>query len=97
MSEPELIKRTLEQFLEQMGAPPVRTLVDLNSRWGEIVGPGLHGPTRPIELIDGVLVVGCDDATWASQITWMDAQIKRRFSAAFDGLSVQRVTTRILP
>lgn len=97
MSDPQPIKRTLEQFLSQMGAPPVRTLVDLNSRWGEIVGPGLNGPTRPIELIDGILVVGCDDATWASQITWMDAQIKRRFSAAFDGLTVQRVTTRILP
>ncbi len=95
MTDPSPIKATLERFLSQMGAPPVRTLIDLRDRWVDVVGPGLDGPTRPIELIDGVLVIGCDDATWASQITWMDAQIKRRFAEAFDGQVVRRITTRI--
>ncbi len=95
MSEPIEIGVTLERFLAQMGAPPARTLTSLHERWPEIVGPGLAGPTRPIELVDGVLVIACDDSSWASQIGWMDGQIKSRFAAIFDDVTVQRISVRV--
>ncbi len=95
MTEPTKIGHTLERFLKQMGAPPARTLTALHERWPDVVGPGLAGPTRPIELVDGVLVIACEDASWASQIGWMDGQIKQRFAAIFDGVAIRRISVRI--
>ena len=92
--EPSPLRSGLERFLRHLGAPPTDVVSELGRRWGEIVGPALDGPTRPVELIDGVLVVACDDPAWASQITWMEGQITRRFAAIFDGVEVQRVVTR---
>lgn len=93
--EPASLRSGLERFLKHLGAPPTDVVAELGRRWGEIVGPALDGPTRPVELIDGVLVVACDDPAWASQIAWMEGQIARRFAAIFDGAEVRRVTTRL--
>lgn len=92
---PEKIGETLERFLRQMGAPPARTLANLAGLWPKIVGPALADRTRPVEVIDGVLVIGCDDAGWASQIGWMDAQIKERFAQTFDGAEIRRIQVKI--
>ncbi len=94
-SEPEPIGVTLERFLANMGAPPTRTLTSLESLWPQIVGPGLADWTRPIEMLDGVLVIGCESSSWASQISWMEAQIKERFEQEFDGVKIRRVQLRI--
>lgn len=92
---PSIIGETLEKYLSYLGAPPIRTLGALQERWNDIVGPALSEPTRPIELLDGVLVIGCDDATWASQVGWMETQIIRRFHELFPETEVRKITTRI--
>lgn len=89
------IGRTLERFLAQMGAPPASTLTGLAGAWPDLVGPALAETTRPVELVDGVLVVGCAEASWASQIRWMDAQIKERFVARFPNETIRRIQVRI--
>lgn len=93
-NEPAPLRRGLELFLKHLGAPPVDVLSELANQWEEIVGPALIGATRPIELIDGVLVVGCDDPAWASQIGWMEAQIKDRFREVFPDIALTRVSAR---
>lgn len=93
--QPPVIGETLEKYLAYLGAPPIRTLGALQERWSDIVGPALSEPTRPIELVDGVLVIGCDDATWASQVGWMQSQIVRRFRELFPETEVRKITTRI--
>lgn len=93
--DPSIIGETLENYLQYLGAPPIRTLGALQERWNDIVGPALSEPTRPIELLDGVLVIGCDDATWASQVGWMETQIIRRFRELFPETEVRKITTRI--
>lgn len=92
--EPRPLRYGLELFLKHLGAPPVDVLSELAERWGDIVGPALVGATRPLELLDGVLVVGCDDPAWASQIGWMEAQIIARFGEVFPEITVTRVTAR---
>lgn len=96
-ADPETLGSTLERFLKHMGAPPARTLTNLEGCWHEIVGPALAERTRPIEVIDGVLVIGCDDANWGSQIGWMDAQIKERFAATFEGAEIRRIQLKMGP
>ncbi len=82
---------SLERFVAHLGGPPISILAQLESRWPDIVGPALSVGTRPVELIDGVLRVSCDDPAWASQIGWMEAQIKIRFKEVFGQDLVQRV------
>jgi predicted nucleic acid-binding Zn ribbon protein len=86
---------SLETFVRNLGAPPVSVLTQLDDRWPELVGPGLAAATRPVELIDGVLTVACDDSAWASQISWMEGQIKKRFDATFGPGLLRRVNTRV--
>ncbi len=90
-----MLGATLERFLAQMGAPPARTLGDLEERWSQIVGPALSEQSRPISVVDGVLTVACGDASWASQISWMDHQIKQRCAEVYDGLVIRRIHVRV--
>ncbi len=83
MAEPQHLGAALEQFFGHLGAPPVQTVAELGGQWAEIVGPGLCDHSRPAGLLDGVLVVHCDDPAWVSQIRWMDAQIKQQFRDRF--------------
>ena len=93
--DPIEIGETLDRYLDYLGAPPIRTLSSLQDRWSDVVGPALAEPTRPIELVDGVLVIGCDDATWASQVGWMQAQIIERFRTLFPDTEIRRIKARI--
>ena len=94
-SQPSAIGETLDHYLAYLGAPPIRTLSSLQESWTEIVGPALAEPTRPVELVDGVLIIGCDDATWASQVGWMEAQIIARFRSHFPDTEIRRIKARI--
>ena len=96
-ADPVEIGETLDRYLDYLGAPPIRTLSSLQERWGEVVGPALAEPTRPIELVDGVLVIGCDDATWASQVGWMESQIIARFRTLFPDTEIRRIKARTGP
>jgi len=89
--DPKPVRWGLERYFKHLGAPPVDVVSELLKRWPEIVGPALAGPTRPLELIDGVLTVDCDDAAWASQIGWMEHQIKQRFALVFPKTTVTKV------
>lgn len=93
--EPQPLGDALERFLTQLGAPPVSIITRLDERWEELVGPALAPATRPIELVDGVLVVGCAEAALAAQIGWMEAQIRHRFDEVFGPGVVDRVVARV--
>lgn len=92
--QPTPIRRSLESLLRHLGGPTVSVASQLGARWPDIVGPGLAATTRPIELVDRVLVIGCDDAAWASQIGWMEHQITRRLVATFPDIELDRIATR---
>jgi hypothetical protein len=93
--EPVELGSALDRFIHNLGAPPISILTRLEESWGDLVGPALAGSTRPIELVDGVLTVGCAEAAWAAQVGWMEAQIRARFDELFEPGLVQRVATRV--
>lgn len=92
---PARLRDGLERYLRHLGAPPVQVLTKLHDRWPEVVGPMLAERSRPVELVNGVLVVACEDASWASQLSWMETQIRQRCGSLFNGLSVSRVNVRV--
>jgi predicted nucleic acid-binding Zn ribbon protein len=93
--DPVPVRVGLERVFRHLGAPAVDVVIELGDRWSEIVGPVMAGPTRPAELVDGVLVVVCDDAAWVSQVRWMESQICRRLTAVFPGVELERITARL--
>ncbi len=95
MAEPQHLGFALERLFGHLGAPAVRTVADLGSLWSTIVGPGLAEHSRPAGLLDGVLNVQCDDAAWASQIKWMDAQIKDRFASHFPDAELRTIRASV--
>ncbi len=92
---PSQLVEPLDRLVRNLGAPPISILSQLQDRWPDLVGPALSGPTRPVELVDRVLVIGCEDAAWAAQVGWMESQIKQRFEDAFGRDLIDRVSTRI--
>lgn len=91
---PVPLSEGLERFVRNLGAPPISVLSQLEQCWPDVVGPGLSATTRPIELVDGVLTIGCEDAAWAAQVGWMEAQIKQRFEDTFGPGLLRRVSVR---
>lgn len=94
-SDPQPLRKPLERLIETMGAPPVSVLTKLGERWADLVGPALADATRPIELVDGVLVVACSDGALAAQVGWMEAQIRDRFDEVFGPGQLDRVVARV--
>jgi Dna[CI] antecedent, DciA len=91
---PVPVREGLERFFRFLGSPPVDVVTKLETCWAEVVGPALAGPTAPVELRDGTLVVLCDDPAWAAQVSWMEAQIKQRFATVFPAVELRRVVAR---
>ncbi len=81
--------------MRHLGAPPVKVVMGLRDAWPSIVGPVLSEHSRPIEVIDGELTVACAASAWASQLRWMESDIKRQCANVLDGLHVDRVRVRV--
>ncbi len=91
---PPTLGQSLDRLVRNLGAPPISILSQLETRWPDVVGPALSGTTRPVELVNGVLVIACDDAAWAAQVGWMEAQIKQRFEDVFGEGQLLRLSVR---
>lgn len=94
--DPAPLRDGLEAFFRHLGVPPVDRFRQLGEGWSEVVGPALAGPTRPGELRNGVLVVLCDDAAWASQIQWMERQIIERYRSLLPDVEIARIRIRVV-
>lgn len=92
--DPVPVRAGLERFFRFLGAPPVDVVTRLEASWADLVGPVLAEASSPLELRDGVLLIGCDDAAWVAQVSWMEPQIKDHFSRAFPNLELRRVVAR---
>jgi len=89
--DPQHVRHGLERVFRYLGAPAPDVIIDLGRRWDEIVGPAMAQATRPTEIIDGTMVVTCDDPAWVSQVGWMERQIIARFMEMFPDTPLARV------
>jgi len=95
MYEPVPLAKGLERYFRNLGAPPVNVVASLANEWESIVGPALAAVTNPVEIIDEVLTISCNDSAWASQISWMETQIKDGFYQIFRPTKIVQVKTKI--
>jgi predicted nucleic acid-binding Zn ribbon protein len=93
--EPAPIAASLDRVLRSLHAPAARTVKTVFTEWPELAGPGLAAHAQPIALRDGELVVEVDDPAWASQLRWLEPELRARLEALPDGPKIDRIRFRL--
>jgi hypothetical protein len=88
------ISDAMDRFLRHLKSAPVDTLTGLRTSWAEIVGPQMVAVSRPVSLVEGVLVISCDDSTWAAQLRWMEQSICSEVRNQFPGVQIKGIRVR---
>lgn len=66
----------------------------VHSAWPEIAGEELARHVQPVRLAGGVLVVRASSAAWATQVTYLAAQLRDRANAVLGEGEVRTVTVQ---
>jgi predicted nucleic acid-binding Zn ribbon protein len=93
--EPKSIKASLDKVARSLGGPDAGSLSGVFGHWADIVGPQLAAHARPLSLSAGVLVVGVTEPAWATEMTYLNSELLRRFGEALGEGVVQRVEVRL--
>jgi predicted nucleic acid-binding Zn ribbon protein len=93
--DPRPIRASLDRVAKSLGGPDVGALSGLFGRWDDIVGPQLAAHAHPLSLNRGVLVVAVTEPGWATQLTYLEGDLLRRFGEALGEGVVDRVEVRL--
>ena len=95
--DPAPIAASLDRVLGYLQAPSARTVKTVFTEWPELAGPQLAAHAQPIALRDGELVIEVDDQAWASQLRWLEPELRTRLEALPGGPKVDRIRFRLRP
>ena len=95
--DPRRLGESLDAVARSIGGPPASALVTLFDGWADIVGPTVAAHSKPLSLTRGVLAVAVDEPGWATQMTYLEADLLRRLTEALGPGIVTRVTVRVRP
>ncbi len=93
--EPLPLADSLAELTRRLGTPPPPALAAVFGRWEDVVGPDVAAHARPLSLAGGVLVVAVDDPAWATQLRFLDADLRRRCEEVAGPGVVARVVVRV--
>ena len=74
------MRDSLTSVARDLGMPDPGVLALLHERWEEMVGPQLSRHARPASLLERVLTIEVDDASWATQVRYLEDMILQRSS-----------------
>lgn len=92
---PRPARESLDKVVGRFAGSSAPALTAVFAGWAEIAGPQLAEHARPRSLADGVLVVVVDDPAWATQLTFLGADLVRRCHEITGTDSVERVEVRV--
>ncbi len=94
---PRPLGDSLDRISRTLGAPRAGALSALFGRWEEIVGPAVAAHSRPLSLQRGLLTVAVDQPAWATQLTYLEADLKRRIDEVAGPGVVERIRVTVRP
>lgn len=89
---PRPIGRAIGSLRERI--EPATPLAAIETVWADVVGPGIAEVARPVRERDGVLVVECQSAVWAEELSLMEPKIRARIGDAIPGRGPQKIHFR---
>ena len=91
------VQSGLDRLLDHLTGAPAVTTTTLFERWGAIVGVTLERHTQPLQIQEGVLTVAVDDPAWASQLRFLESELRQRISTEPGGSRVNRLEFVVRP
>jgi predicted nucleic acid-binding Zn ribbon protein len=95
--DPVPIGASLDRVLGYLRAPAARTVKTVFTEWSALAGPQVAAHAQPIRLRDGELLVDVDDQAWASQLRWLEPELRTRLQALPGAPQVDRIRFRVRP
>lgn len=80
--QPTLLRDCLRTVSKKLGLGGSLKAARLWSSWTEIVGTAIAQHAEPTSLRDGVLRIRTESPAWATEISYLGAEIARRANAA---------------
>ena len=93
--EPVPVTDALDGLLRSLkGGGSRKEVGGVFGRWDEAVGAAIAANVRPVRLEHGTLLVEVDEPAWATQVRFLDADI-RRCLADVTGVTIDRIDVRV--
>ncbi|MGH9280469.1 MAG: DciA family protein [Acidimicrobiales bacterium] len=94
---PRQLDSSLDRISRSLGGPGATVLAAVFARWEEIVGPAVAAHSWPVSLARGVLTIGVDEPGWATQLTYLETDLRRRLDEVAGAGAVERVRVSVRP
>ena len=95
--DPRPLHASLDRISQSLGGPPAAALATIFDRWESIVGEAVAAHSWPVNLVRETLTVGVDQPGWATQLTYLEADLVRRIGEATGTDAVRRVRVSVRP
>jgi predicted nucleic acid-binding Zn ribbon protein len=89
------VGESLNRVTRDLGGPDAAVLTAIFGRWPDIVGDLLAAHSWPISLSDGALTIGVDQPGWATQLTYLESDLRRRIEEVSGADVVRRVRVTV--
>lgn len=86
---------SLADEVRRLGGPDPGLTTVVFAHWAELVGAAVAAHSRPVSLRAGVLVVAVDQPAWATQLTFLAAQVLARISEVSGSSEVTELIVRV--
>jgi hypothetical protein len=94
---PTPLADALEAVGEELGLPEPGLVASLNDRWPEVVGATVAEHARPRSLRAGLLTIAVDAPLWATQLRYLEQEIRARLTEISGRDSVHEVRIVVEP
>lgn len=95
--DPRRLSHSLDRISRSLGGPDAGAVAAIFERWEEIVGPAVAAHSRPVSLNRGTLTVAVDQPGWATQLTYLESDLRRRIDEVAGAGAVERVRVNVRP
>lgn len=89
--EPRPLTDSLDRVAASLGASNASSLTAIFTSWPSLVGESLALHASPKSLHKGVLVIAVEEPAWATQISWLEADMISRIRDMAGPESVERI------
>jgi predicted nucleic acid-binding Zn ribbon protein len=70
---------------------PETSLAQVQRVWEEVAGQAVAGSASPVGERSGEILVECESATWAAELSMMSEQLLAGLRAALPGVEIERM------
>ncbi len=94
---PRPLGDSLDRVTRSLGGADASVLAAIFGRWEDIVGAAVAAHAWPISLSGTTLTIAVDQPGWGTQLTYLEADIRRRIAAVSGADTVRRVRVTVRP